>query len=73
MLVANRVLYAARRERQLTQMGLAALARTSPTSVVFYEKYGGRPRRAVRERLARVLGVPADTLWPATDGKMRSP
>jgi DNA-binding XRE family transcriptional regulator len=68
----NVALQSARKRRGFTQMALAAAAGSSPTSIVFYEKYGARPRHLVRERIAAVLELSVDELWPAPASSVRS-
>jgi DNA-binding XRE family transcriptional regulator len=67
-LTPNDRLRAAREECGLAQYGLAVLAGTSPTTVLAIERYGHRPRYAVRECIAKALDLSVTDIWPEGQG-----
>lgn len=57
-----------RRARRMTRRQLADLAGVSRQMVYQYERRGAVPALAVARRLAEVLGVSVDRLWPPDGG-----
>ena len=53
-----------RQAKRLAQYGLAALARTSPSTIVAAERWGYLPSLVVRLRLAKALQVEVRDIWP---------
>ena len=53
-----------RLEKALTLQGLAALSGSSPSTLVFIERYGHQPGADLRRRIAEALKVSESELWP---------
>lgn len=53
-----------RHAKGLTLQGLAAASHSSPTTLVFIERYGHRPGADLRHRIAQALNVDESELWP---------
>lgn len=56
-----------RLEKALTLQGLAAKTHSSPSTLVFIERYGHVPGPDLRQRIADALKVNEAELWPSPD------
>jgi DNA-binding XRE family transcriptional regulator len=59
-----------RQEQGLAILGVAVFAHTAPSTIVAIEKYGYVPGMSVKKRIASVLGVEVQSIWP-TEGNDR--
>jgi DNA-binding XRE family transcriptional regulator len=57
-------LKAMRKAQKLSLWGLAARAKTSPTTLSAIEKWDYQPGADLRQRIAMVLGVNVTEIWP---------
>jgi len=62
-----------RRVRTITQGQMAALLKVSQQTYSKYESGVIRPDVATRERIAKVLGVGVEDLWPRRAPRVRAP
>ncbi len=53
-----------RRRCKLALQGLAVRAKTSPSMLIYVERYGHIPNDDLRQRIAAALGVSEQELWP---------
>jgi DNA-binding XRE family transcriptional regulator len=53
-----------RQGQRLPLWGLAVRAGTTATTLSTIERWGYRPGAALRERIARALGVSTNDVWP---------
>ena len=58
-----------RSKLRISQLELTVKAHVSPTMIVAIEKYGYIPGSDVREKLAMVLGVPEEQIFPRDGSK----
>jgi transcriptional regulator with XRE-family HTH domain len=53
-----------RRKCNISMLGLATLARTSPATLTQIERFGYMPGSDIRARIADVLSVTPGEIWP---------